>query len=86
MKIQSTQTRTDAAQFVDDRVLMLEEVDFKWLMAGQGWWVDENRLHSDPHYAARLFEIAEHSELPSLQHCAMQLHAAKRQLGGGWIF
>ncbi len=80
MKIQSTQTQMDAAHVVDDRLLMLEVVDFKWLMAGQGWWVDETRLHSDPHYAAHLLEIAEHSELPSLQHCAMQLHAAKQQL------
>lgn len=26
-------------------------VDFKWLMAGQGWWVDLTRLQRDAAYA-----------------------------------
>lgn len=26
-------------------------VDFKWLMAGLGWWVDLSRVRRDPAYA-----------------------------------
>ena len=25
--------------------MLLTEVDFKWLMAGQGWWIDLRRLN-----------------------------------------
>lgn len=31
-----------------DRLINL--VDFKWLMAGMGWWVDLSRLQSDKAY------------------------------------
>ena len=47
----------------DERVLLLEEVDFKWLMAGQGWWIDTARLHNDPAYAARWLELVESTGL-----------------------
>ena len=59
----------------DERVLLLEEVDFKWLMAGQGWWIDTARLHNDPAYAARWLELVESTGLPALKNCATQLRA-----------
>ena len=30
---------------------LVDLVDFKWLMAGQGWWVDVPRLRRDAVYA-----------------------------------
>jgi hypothetical protein len=30
---------------------LVELVDFKWLMAGVGWWVDLSRLQRDKDYA-----------------------------------
>ena len=59
----------------DERVLLLEEVDFKWLMAGQGWWIDTTRLHNDPNYATHLFDLVDASALPALQDCALLLRA-----------
>ena len=56
-------------------VLLLEETDFKWLMAGQGWWIDTTRLHNDPAYAARLLGLAEADALPALRDCATLLRA-----------
>ncbi|AGX88590.1 hypothetical protein [Candidatus Symbiobacter mobilis] len=52
---------------------LLREVDFKWLMAGHGWWVDTNRLHSDTAYADYWLHQAEASEIPALRHSAAQL-------------
>ena len=59
----------------DDRVLLLKEVDFKWLMAGQGWWIDSARLHNDPLYASQLLDLVESTTLPALKDCAAQLRA-----------
>lgn len=53
--------------------LLLEEVGFKWLMAGHGWWIDTTRLHSDCAYADKLLELALTSNSPALQACAMRL-------------
>ena len=39
----------------DDSLLRL--VDFKWLMAGMGWWIDLSRLQRDSVYAG---ECAQH--------------------------
>ena len=62
----------------DERVLLLEEVDFKWLMAGLGWWIDPARLHSDPAYASHLFDLVETSPSAALKDCAALL---RRQVG-----
>lgn len=53
--------------------LLLEEVGFKWLMAGHGWWIDTTRLHSDCAYADRLLQLAMTSNSPALQACALRL-------------
>ncbi len=61
----------DGQYQIDDG--MLDEVDFKWLMAGQGWWVNTTRLHDDPGYANRLLRYALASSNASLRHCAERL-------------
>lgn len=61
---------TDAA---DGRLSLLGEVDFKWLMAGQGWWVDTTRLHCDPSYASALIDLALASPSPALRHSAAMI-------------
>jgi hypothetical protein len=66
-----------AVPSTDDRLVLLEEVDFKWLMAGHGWWIDTSRLHNDPAYAAHLFDLVEADTTPSaaLKDCAALLRA-----------
>ena len=62
-------TRLTATDFnpQDD---MLIEVDFKWLMAGQGYWVDTTRLRTDSNYAHTCVEQALHSHCSELQRFA----------------
>lgn len=55
----------------DDSLLL--DVDFKWLMAGHGWWVDTTRLHQDPSYAAQCLESAMASASFALHGCAGRL-------------
>jgi hypothetical protein len=59
----------------EERVSLLVEVDFKWLMSGQGWWIDTARLHCDPAYVANLIQLAQASDSPALQSCAALLQA-----------
>lgn len=54
---------------------LLAAVDFKWLMAGHGWWVDNNRFHDDPVYASKLLHSALGSESPTLRRCAAEFLA-----------
>ena len=54
----------------DERRLLLEEVNFKWLMAGLGWWVDMSLFHSDMSYAAHYLRLAGESKSVELRHCA----------------
>lgn len=65
----------------DERSQMLEEVNFKWLMAGMGWWVDMSRFRSDPVYASHYLNLARASESMELRKCAAQLH---HQMGIDW--
>jgi len=52
---------------------LLTEVDFKWLMAGQGWWVDLERIKNDPVYASACIQSALLSDCDPLRHCAVSL-------------
>lgn len=52
---------------------LVAEVDFKWLMAGLGWWVDTPRLHSDPAYAAQLLSMAMASDSVAVRAAAAAL-------------
>lgn len=54
---------------------LLAEVDFKWLMAGHGWWVDTTRFHDDAAYASELLRCALASESVTLRRCAEELLA-----------
>ncbi len=58
-----------------ERDALLAEVDFKWLMAGQGWWVDTARFHADPDYAAQFLRSALASPCAELRECAACLQA-----------
>lgn len=59
-----------APAVADHRVALLAEVDFKWLMAGQGWWIDTERLHTDPSYCASVIGLALASPCGALRECA----------------
>ena len=60
---------------VEGDISMLAEVAFKWLMAGQGWWIDTVRFHSDPSYAAGFLRLARASSSLALQECAAMVEA-----------
>lgn len=55
---------------------LLIEVDFKWLMAGQGNWIDPVRLHADPQYAHHCLQAAINSPCDALRQCAHHLQTA----------
>jgi hypothetical protein len=57
----------------DGRVQLLEEVNFKWLLAGMGWWIDMARFHNDLPYARHFLALAEASDSPALRDCAASL-------------
>ncbi len=48
-------------------------VEFKWLMASQGWWVDSDRFAADPRYAGELLRLATKSQSFALRECASLL-------------
>jgi hypothetical protein len=56
-------------------VSLLAEVDFKWLMAGQGLWIDPTRFHNDPSYAAGLLGFALTSQSFALRASAALIEA-----------
>lgn len=66
---------------VDERGLMLEEVNFKWLMAGMGWWVDMSRFRTDPVYAGHYLNLAKATESVELKKCATLL---QQQMALDW--
>ncbi len=57
----------------DERHVLLDEVQFKWLLAGLGLWVDMARFHSEASYANHFLELAEVSDSPVLRHSAAAL-------------
>lgn len=61
---------------------LLLEVDFKWLMAGQGCWIDPERLHQEPGYAQDCVRTAINSPCDALRRCARVLQATLRPLAG----
>jgi len=54
----------DACEF------LLARVDFKWLMAGQGWWIDPHRFQYDMSYADEVLRLAMSSQPLALRQCA----------------
>lgn len=59
----------------DARSALLSEVDFKWLMAGQGCWIDIPRFHHDPAYALANLELGLQSSTLALRQSAARLQA-----------
>jgi hypothetical protein len=51
----------------------LKLVDFKWLMAGLGWWVDLSRLQRDKRYAGECVQHALTSGSELLRQKSMAL-------------
>jgi hypothetical protein len=58
-------------QDVDDTFLRL--VDFKWLMAGLGWWVSLTRLQSDTRYVDECLQRALSSDSALLRERSAEL-------------
>ncbi len=67
----------------DSGLALLTEVDFKWLMAGQGLWIDSARFHRDPPYAADLLRLALASPSSVLRECAALLQAQLDRVAPG---
>jgi len=59
----------------DTSVSLLAEVDFKWLMAGQGLLIDLARFRGDSIYAAGLIALALDSDSVVLRASASMLLA-----------
>jgi hypothetical protein len=57
----------------DERLVLLDEVNFKWLLAGLGLWIDMARFRTEPAYAAHFLALAQASESHALQNCASAL-------------
>lgn len=64
----------------DESDSMLAEVDFKWLMTGQGQGIDMARFRCDAIYAAECLGLALASESFALRECAALLQTRKRAL------
>ena len=71
---QSSTSESGAAS-AEARTDLLTEIDFKWLMAGAGWWVDMVRFQQDPAYAAQFLRSALASPCGALRDCAALLQA-----------
>jgi hypothetical protein len=48
-------------------------VDFKWLMAGMGWWVNLSRLQSDQVYIDECFQRAMTSDSQLLRKRSVEM-------------
>jgi hypothetical protein len=75
----------EAGSQTDACASLLAEVDFKWLMAGQGLRIDLPRFRSDAVYAAKLLSLALDSESFALRERASLLQAQSiKQLTPQW--
>ena len=52
---------------------LVEIIDFKWLMAGDGHRVHVERLQCDPAYACACLQQGATSKVPALRQCASRL-------------
>lgn len=55
---------------------LLEIIELKWLLAGQGVHVHVERLQSDPEYAREVLARAEAAGPPALREAAARLRRA----------
>ena len=54
---------------------LVEIVELKWLLSGEGMHVHVEKLQADPAYACRCLEAAERSANPALRQLALRLRA-----------
>ena len=64
-------------QGLDGNDSFLKLVEFKWLMAGMGWWVDLTRLQHDGTYGDECLQRAMSSGSQTLQDHGAALLAAR---------
>ena len=62
-----------------DRHVLLDEVHFKWLLAGAGVWTDMVRFHFETSYANHFLELAEVSDSQALRNSAAALRLQEAQ-------
>ena len=72
----STPSEMSALQLVDI-------VDLKWMLAGEGMHVHVEKLQSDPGYAQQCLLAAEGSRNPTLRQAATRLRARLEQCAAG---
>ena len=58
--------------------IFLNLVDFKWLMAGVGWWVDLSRLERDRAYIDECLQRALMSDSKLLRQRSVELLGLQR--------
>ncbi len=64
----------------NERFALLDEVNFKWLMAGLGLWIDMERFRLDACYANHFLELAEATESRALRNCAASLRGQRTMI------
>jgi hypothetical protein len=57
---------------------LVEIVELKWLLSGEGMHVHVEKLQTDPDYACRCLEAAERSANPALRQVALRLRTRLR--------
>lgn len=62
-----------AAAFLQEDDTFLAMVDFKWLMAGLGWWIDLSRLRRDAAYLGECAQRGLASESALLRQRSLEL-------------
>ena len=63
--------------------ILLKLVDFKWLMAGVGWWVNLSRLQSDSAYIDECLQRALRSDCELLRERSIELLGLRPHSGAG---
>ena len=64
---------TTHTQGLEENDAFLNLVDFKWLMAGVGWWVNLSRLQSDSDYIDECLQRALRSDSELLRKRSVEL-------------
>ena len=79
VSVRSPNPRMNVLSHSENKALgLVEIVDLKWLLAGEGVHVNVDRLRSDPVYARRVLDAAEASTNPALPAVAARV---RRLLG-----
>jgi hypothetical protein len=59
----------------------IDLVDFKWLMAGMGWWIDLSRLQRDMTYAGGCVQLGLASDSNLVRQRSVELPSLLARLG-----